>query len=118
MPLVQVESDDIGFNHAAVGAALARSWRMSAGQQEAISYHHRPSFALRYRIETAITHVADLLAHVVCVGQCPNGVVPPLDMEAWRRLGLSSGLLPKIFAEADQNISELVDIFFSEKIGE
>ena len=114
IPLVQVESDDIGFNHAAVGAALARSWRMAAGQQEAVSYHHRPSFAMRYKIEAAITHIADILAHVICVGQCPNGVAPPLDLEAWRQLDLDVGILPAILVEADQNISELVNIFFSE----
>jgi HD-like signal output (HDOD) protein len=114
IPLVQVESDDIGFNHAAVGAALARSWRMAAGQQEAISYHHRPDFALRYKVEAGITHIADILSHVVCVGQCPNGVVPPVELAAWERLDLDVQLVPKIVGEADQNIDELVDIFFSE----
>ena len=40
IPLYAAESEVIGFTHAAVGAALAKSWRMSAGQQEAVSYHH------------------------------------------------------------------------------
>ena len=114
IPLVQVESDDIGFNHAAVGAALARSWRLAAGQQEAISYHHRPSFALRYPVEAAITHISDVLAHVICIGQCPNGIVPPIDIDAWNRLNIDINQLPAIMSEADQNIAELVDVFFAE----
>lgn len=114
IPLSQVESDDIGFSHAAVGAALARNWRMSAGQQEAISYHHRPSFAMRYRTEAAITHMSDVLSHVLCTGYCAHSVIQPVDIEAWERLGLEIDILPKILEEADQKVKELIDIFFSE----
>ena len=113
-PLSNVESDMIGFNHALVGAALARSWRMAAGQQEAISYHHRPSFAMRYPLEAALTHVADILAHVLCIGQCPNGVVPLVETDAFDKLSLDMSMLEKVMEEADEQVSELVGIFFSE----
>jgi HD-like signal output (HDOD) protein len=114
LPLSQVESEDVGFSHSAVGAALARNWRMSAGQQEAISYHHRPSFAMRYRTETAVTHIADALSHVLSVGQCPNVAIQPIEIEAWERLELKEQVLETVFEEADQQVRELIDIFFTE----
>ena len=115
VPLYQVESEMLGFNHAAVGAALARSWRLAAGQQEAVAYHHRPSFAMRYPMEAALTHVADILAQILCIGQCPNSIVPPLEAEAFDRLAVDLTLVPKILEEADAQIGELLDIFFTEQ---
>ena len=114
LPLSQVESDDVGFSHAAAGAALARNWRMSAGQQEAITYHHRPSFAMRYRTEAAITHMSDVLSHVLCSGHCSHSVLQPVDIEAWERLGLGLDVLAEILDEADLKVRELIEIFFSE----
>ncbi len=113
-PLHVVESEFIGFNHAAVGAALARTWRMAAGQQEAIAYHHKPSFAMRYPIEASLTHVADILAHVLCIGQSPTITAPPLEAEAFERLALDASVVGGVLSDADEQVGELIDIFFNE----
>jgi HD-like signal output (HDOD) protein len=113
-PLHVMESEFLGFNHAAVGSALARTWRMAASQQEAIAYHHKPSLAMRYPIEASLTHVADILAHVLCIGQSSSIAAPPLESEAFERLALDASIIGSVLADADDQVGELIDIFFNE----
>jgi HD-like signal output (HDOD) protein len=115
LPLYQVESEILGFNHAAVGAALARSWRMSAAQQEAVTYHHRPSFARRYPLEASLTHVSDILAHVLYIDRAPISMIPPFENCAFECLGLDVSIVSDVLKEAEAQVCELVDIFFAEQ---
>jgi HD-like signal output (HDOD) protein len=112
-PLYLAESDIMGFNHAAVGATLAKSWRLSLGQQEALAYHHRPDFALRYKGEAAIIHIADILAHVLAVGSSPLSFVPAFVPEAWGRLSLDTEILDDLLVEAGSKLKALINQFFS-----
>jgi putative nucleotidyltransferase with HDIG domain len=52
----------IGTDHAEVGAALLKSWRLPAEIVEAVGGHHAPSLVPEPKL-SALTHVANCLAH-------------------------------------------------------
>jgi putative nucleotidyltransferase with HDIG domain len=53
-----------GTDHAEVGAALLKTWRLPAEIIEAVGYHHSPPLAPQPKL-SAVTHVANALAHRV-----------------------------------------------------
>lgn len=59
----EVERAVLGFDHAAVGAELLRSWRLPPTLCEPVAFHHRPLEAEDTQLPAAIIHAADILAH-------------------------------------------------------
>jgi putative nucleotidyltransferase with HDIG domain len=45
VPFCQAERDVLGFDHADVGAIVARRWRLSEAVADAVRMHHRPMYA-------------------------------------------------------------------------
>ncbi|MCH7500742.1 MAG: HDOD domain-containing protein, partial [Nitrospinae bacterium] len=58
----QIEREVLGFDHADVGAALARAWKLPLSLEEIIGNHHNPARSKRYPLETTIIHLADIIA--------------------------------------------------------
>jgi putative nucleotidyltransferase with HDIG domain len=86
--LVTVEGSELGFDHAAVGAALAQRWKFSSAITEAVRSHHQISSPETPAL-VALIHLADVTAHALDLAGETNTLVPPLDGAAWNRLGLS-----------------------------
>ena len=78
---------------------------------EGVLYHHNPSRAPRYKVEAAVTHVADILAQSLELGNSGERYVPPLDNEAWKILGLSSKFLSTVLEQVERQASEAVKVF-------
>lgn len=109
--LYEVEKEWLGFDHAAVGGALLKGWRLPDAIQEAVACHHKPLAATRYPKDAAIVHVADILANALQLGSSGEHIVPPLSNEAWLAIGLSENLLPSIVAHIDVQYRAALDIF-------
>lgn len=62
--LVEAERSVIGCDHAEVGGALLRTWRLPEPLVEAVERHHAPELRPCPRLST-IVHIADMLAHQV-----------------------------------------------------
>jgi hypothetical protein len=56
-------------------------------------FHHNPGAANRFPVETAIIHLADIVAHSMLLGSSGERFVPPLDEQAWESLGISLSAL-------------------------
>jgi putative nucleotidyltransferase with HDIG domain len=88
--LVAREREELGFDHADVGAALAKRWKFSPEVSETVQAHHRP-----WRPDAlplvALIHVADVTAHALDLAGEADALVPPLDGAAWTRLGVGWG---------------------------
>jgi putative nucleotidyltransferase with HDIG domain len=88
--LVAREREELGFDHADVGAALAKRWKFSPEVSEAVRAHHQP-----WRPDAlplvALIHVADVTAHALDLAGEADAMVPPLDGAAWNRLGVGWG---------------------------
>src|SRR5258708_36450311 len=62
------EREVIGFDHGAVGLALAQKWGLPRSLQECIEFYHEPGRAQEYPLEVATVHIANSAAvHAVIV---------------------------------------------------
>ena len=104
--LHQVEAEKLGFSHAAVGGVLVDTWRLPATLEEVVTHHHDPRNATRFPVEAAIIHLADIIAHALEVGNSGETHVPPLDTDAWDRLGLQPSVLEVIIDQLDRQFRE------------
>lgn len=88
--LHQAELAELGFTHADLGGALLRSWMLPDTLQEAVSYHHMPSYAVSSELEASIVHLAENLANRSQLGafcEHPN-LEAPADATVWKAIGL------------------------------
>lgn len=68
--LCDIEDELMGFDHTEVGYALLSEWQLPANLCATIRYHHRPQDAHDAHLESAILHIADIVAH--CAQTCKH----------------------------------------------
>lgn len=84
--LTELEHETFGFSHTHIGRALAEQWKLPSFLHEVIRYHHSPERATSFPEETAVVHVADILAHAVRIGTSGEQVLPVMHRPSWERL--------------------------------
>lgn len=82
-----LESDHFGLDHAALGAELARRWRLPQPLVDAIANHHHPAQAKEGALLAAAVHVADAAMMMLGIGIGRDGLQYPLDATACERVG-------------------------------
>jgi putative nucleotidyltransferase with HDIG domain len=108
--LFVAEQERIGFDHAAAGRALLQQWKLPNYLEEVVAFHHKPNLAERFPVETAIVHVADIIAHAMQLGSSGETHVPQVDPEGWDRLGLGISVLSPAFEQIDRQYNDAVKI--------
>lgn len=103
------EREILGFDHAEIGGLLLNNWRLPASLCDMAKFHHSPSGSTQYPIETAVIHVADIVSHCLELGSNGEKFVPPLDTNAWERLGLSEGALSSVFGLLEKQYHDAVN---------
>jgi putative nucleotidyltransferase with HDIG domain len=111
LPVYQAERQIIGFDHAQVGGELARLWNLPPLLVECIAYHHSISEAQRYPRETALVHLANILAQMAEVDTLDPGDVSPIDPLAWQITGLNKDIIEPVVRQAQQEIVEAEKLF-------
>ena len=109
--MYEVESNVLGFDHAAAAGQLMKAWQLPEMLQEAVEYHHKPEQAPHYPLAASIVHVADFIAHGMELGSCGERYVPPLSPKAWELLEFQPNLLPSLMEQVDRQVKEAVEIF-------
>jgi HD-like signal output (HDOD) protein len=112
LPMSEAETAVLGFDHTAVGRALVGSWHFPPSLTAMIADHHLPDGRPEAR-ETALVHIADILATAWVWPAFSGPPVPALCEAAWRSAGLSESLLVDIAAAGDARISDIESVFFS-----
>ncbi|MCX6138808.1 MAG: HDOD domain-containing protein [Ignavibacteriales bacterium] len=107
--LYVAEREVFGYDHAAVGRILVQSWKLPPRVEEVVAFHHSPAAASRFPVETAIVHVADVLAHVMRLGNSGEHCVPPLDRSGWDSLGLSLNVLTPIVEQVERQYNDSIN---------
>jgi putative nucleotidyltransferase with HDIG domain len=106
----EAEVHVLGFDHAAVGAALARAWHLPEAVLECVDFHHAPGLASRYADLVSIVHVANALAFVVENRRPVDAFV--VDSIARKRLGPFEEGLQDLVLEARERFAELRELLF------
>jgi putative nucleotidyltransferase with HDIG domain len=111
--LYQVEKQVMGFNHAAVGGALLKQWKLPEQIIYAVKYHHTPLAANRFKADVALVHVADLIIAGLAISSSGERLVPPLKTEAWDELGLPDNILDSLLIDFNKQYQDAVSIIMS-----
>ena len=99
------------FDHAAVGAALARSWHLPEDIINCIRYHHNPYEADDVTTALLLVHVANSLAALVELESTNFDDGPEIDERALKDLGISRERLLALVDDIRAETDELVRIF-------
>lgn len=105
--LFEAERQRLGFDHAAVGGALLRMWKIPARVVEPVEFHHSCNFAGQYPRETAMLHCADMITHAMELGFSGDEIAPRLDQAAWERLSISPFQIPTLIKQIDSQFDDI-----------
>jgi HD-like signal output (HDOD) protein len=111
--LIETERKIIGFDHAEVGLALVKAWRLPDSLGEVASYHHRPSQANKHPNEVAIIHIADIMVSSMELGHSGDRHVPPLDPKAWELVDVDQQAITEILQQVTDQLDVLAAIMTS-----
>jgi len=106
----ELESERLGFDHAELGGALLKKWKIPVSIGEPVACHHSPGSAEQFQLETALIHLADVICLAMELGQGAEWGVPRLDERAWGRLELSPHMLGAVLKQSESQISETFSI--------
>jgi putative nucleotidyltransferase with HDIG domain len=115
--LYRVERELFGFDHAEVGGALLRRWKIPPRVAEPVERHHSCQKAEQYPREASILHFADIVAHALQLGNSGELLVPELDRGVWERLSVSCHFLPSLVQQVDATFDETVQVLFGSDSG-
>jgi HD-like signal output (HDOD) protein len=101
------EREVLGFDHASVGGALARRWRLPPGLVECIEYHHDPAKALSHPLDVAIVHIANATAVLAEVESDEFEDAPAIDPVAFEVTGLKRAQVLAVVASASGAVEEV-----------
>ncbi|MCK4389060.1 MAG: HDOD domain-containing protein [Desulfobacterales bacterium] len=104
--MCEAEMDVFGFTHEAVGKELISSWKLPAFVEDAAGFHHNPKGGRNSSSYVDVVHVANILANAASIGSSGEKFVPPLNLEAWERIGLKKSILEPTFEKIYEQIED------------
>ncbi len=112
--LVEAERRILSWDHARMGGLLLRKWQYPEALEQAALRHHDPEGA-PFALETAIIHVADVIANALEIGASGERLVPALSPAAFAVLGIQPAELKTVISEVGNQISEIFRWFFPQE---
>lgn len=111
--LYLAERDVFSLDHTAIGGMLLNRWQMSMSLEDMVRHHHEPQKS-KNQIESSILHMADILANAMNMGTSGEKFIPPLNQEAWFRLGMSPNILSLIMEQAGCQLKDVFKIIYGD----
>ena len=108
--LFRKEREVMGFDHADVGEALLKEWKLPTSLREMVSTHHNPLRAKHFPVESAAVHVADIIAHSMQLGNSGDHLVPPLEPKAWEVLDFSPAILTSVLDQTERQFGAAMEL--------
>jgi len=110
--LHRAEREKFSFDHADVGGALLKRWKIPPRVAEPVGSHHHCSRGGQYPREASILHLADIIAHAMQIGNSGEVFVPELDRDVWERLQISCYFLPTLVKQVDTTYEQAVSVLY------
>ncbi len=112
--LYKIEQEELGFNHATLGALLLKNWKLPDSLVEAVANHHKPMTARRYRNEVGIIHMADVICHAMQYGTSGDNFVPPLNKKIFDIIDIPAEALSPILDQLSIQNNEAVNFILGD----
>ena len=112
LPLYLEEQQVIGFDHAQVGAELARAWNLPGYLVECIEFHHEPQKAKEFKLEVALIHIANAVASLPYDEEIDESDLKSVDKDSWAITGLNPVDVQAAASVAHEKINEMKSIYF------
>lgn len=113
LPLYACEQVVLGFDHGAIGVALAQSWGLPQSLQDCIQFHHEPARTGGHVIDVATIHIANSIAVMAEIDSPDPLDAPPLAPEALRALHLGAKDLPGIASLTQSAATEILPLLLA-----
>lgn len=101
------EEKVLGFNHAHVGALIARQWELPSAVCDAIQFHHGPREAVARDTIVALVANVNLMVHRVAEGNL-GGAEKVFDEATCRSLGVRQADIPDMVQFASDMLPQVV----------
>jgi HD-like signal output (HDOD) protein len=107
------EREVMGFDHGAVGLALAQKWGLPRSLQECIEFHHEPELAQGYPLEVATVHIANSAAVLAEIGSSELTDAPAISDAALRAARLDAAGVLAIVQQTQKLGAELLPLLIA-----
>jgi putative nucleotidyltransferase with HDIG domain len=108
--ILSVETEYFSVDHATVGGWIAEYWGFPKDLVEVIKYHHKPQLARNMKVETGITHLADIILRAKGFGFAGDDTVPPVEPAMWELIGLGESDIRDILNEMEDLLEEAEEL--------
>jgi len=106
----EAEEGILGANHAQIGSFFVQRWKLPPQLVEPVTYHHNPEGAKEFPLEVGVVHLSDILIKALGLGWAGDYKVPPLDLGAWKRLGLKISAIEPIMEEMEEGFWDGISV--------
>ena len=108
----EIEREELGFDHADVGGALLREWKMPPTLCDAVYYHHRPGDAEESLMDAAMVHLANSVT-----GMAEDGLdvdletmIQPVDEQVWDILNVDPAIIETVSKKAGPLFTDALEV--------
>lgn len=112
IPLSILEKNNFGFDYAEVGGELLKLWKLPACFYQAVSQHTQVAADAEFALESAIIHVANILA-LQDTSQKTGFNPPEISPICLQLIELEADELPFVKIEAKKNMADILKLLFS-----
>jgi len=110
---IEREVDYFGIDHATLSGKLARKWNFPDSIATAVAKHHSFNEIEEHARLTAAVYIANILCHLLRVGNSGNSYISEFYPKAWQALEISLDELDPIINSALDEISKSQSIIYN-----
>lgn len=103
----------LGFTHDTLGGLLLEAWRLPPVLVDCVRSHHALDLAEAVK-EAACVHIADCMANALELGGSGDHYLTPLDLAAWKTLGLSTTCLRETLRQTEHQVEDVFRFFLED----
>lgn len=111
LPLADLESKILGFNHAQIGGILLKEWKLPQSLADTVTAHHDPAKARVNPVGAGLVHVADVLVYEIKLGSSGEPALPPLKKDVLKQLGLTLDFIRDARETVRKETQEAIRLF-------
>ncbi len=114
MFLRNAERKVFGQTHPNVGKYLLQRWKIPDVLVEAVAFHHGPSSSTINPVLVSAVQVADVITHLLHIGNSGENVIPKFDEFALKNLNITLAGIETLVPEIDAQVKESEDLLLLE----